>query len=179
MNNIQYIPIAPLPSQQQGITLIIGLIMLLLLTILGTTAMVSSSTQHKMSGSIRDLDVSFQSAESGLENGESWLAAQFLEPVASPTCTGQCVYSNDNELYYEDKDEAWWQANGAQLSAGTISGVHAQPYYHLQYISFKSDDLTIGHGVGSGKHYYYVTSQATGGNELTSSVLQTTFARRF
>lgn len=169
----------PLPQKMQGVTLIIGLIMLLLLTIIGTTAMQVSSVQHKMSGGIRDINVAFQASEAGLVNGEDWLGAQTSEPLTAASCTQPCVVTHDNTLYYEDQGESWWQTNAMQVSSGTISNVASQPYYHIQYLKYIPDNLTIGHGTGTGKHYYAVTSFGTGGRAETVSVLQTTYSRRY
>ncbi len=169
----------PLPRKNQGITLVIGLMMLLLLTLIGTTAIKTSSYEQRMSGGMRDLQVSFQSAESGLLNGEAWIGAQFAEPIPIAAGTPPYVQAADPDLFIEDQTDTWWNANAEQLPAGTISGVSSQPYYHVQFVTFKPDNLVIGHGSQPGKHYYSVSSKASGGNADTNSILQTTFTRRF
>ncbi len=59
-----------LASAQQGAVLVIGLIMLLLMTIVGISAIQGSGMQELMAGNMRDRQISFQSAESGLRVGE-------------------------------------------------------------------------------------------------------------
>lgn len=55
---------------QQGAVLIIGLIMLLLMTIVGLSAVRGSNLQELMVGNLRDRHLAFQAAEAGLRIGE-------------------------------------------------------------------------------------------------------------
>jgi type II secretory pathway pseudopilin PulG len=52
--------------RQQGVALVVAIVILLILTILGITAMSTSSLQEKMSGNIQEQTRAFQAAESGL-----------------------------------------------------------------------------------------------------------------
>jgi type IV pilus assembly protein PilX len=61
-------------SYQSGAVLIVSLIMLLLLTLIGTTSMQSTSLEEKMAGNIRDENLAFQAAETALRTGESIVA---------------------------------------------------------------------------------------------------------
>ena len=58
---------------QSGAVLIVSLIMLLLMTIIGVTAMQGTVVQERMAGNLRDKDVAFQSAELALRDGEDFL----------------------------------------------------------------------------------------------------------
>lgn len=53
------------PSQR-GMALIMALVILLILTILGVTAMTTSSLEEKMSGNIQEQNRAFHAAESGI-----------------------------------------------------------------------------------------------------------------
>ena len=58
----------PLYSRgQRGAALVMALVILLILTILGVTAMSTSSLEQKMAGNIQDLTRAFQAAESGVD----------------------------------------------------------------------------------------------------------------
>lgn len=77
---------------QRGAALIMALVILLILTILGVTAMSTSSLEQKMAGNIQDLTRAFQAAESGIDriidnNPESF-------DMTSPTSSS---YSFDND----------------------------------------------------------------------------------
>jgi type IV pilus assembly protein PilX len=58
---------ARVSSGQQGAALVMALVILLILTILGVTAMSTSSLEQKMAGNIQDLTRAFQAAESGAD----------------------------------------------------------------------------------------------------------------
>jgi len=57
-------------NQQKGAVLIISLILLLLLTLIGASAIQTSTLEEKMAGNMRDQNIAFQSAEAGLRQGE-------------------------------------------------------------------------------------------------------------
>jgi len=54
-----------LNNKQQGVTLVIAILFLLILTILSVFAATSSSLELKMAGNMQDSSASFQSAEAG------------------------------------------------------------------------------------------------------------------
>ena len=56
---------------QSGAVLIISLIMLLLLTIIGVTAIQTTLLEEKMAGNMREQNIAFQAAESALRSGET------------------------------------------------------------------------------------------------------------
>lgn len=56
---------------QRGATLVVGLVILLLLTLLGVQAMRSNTLQERMAGNTRDRNTAFQAAESALRVGET------------------------------------------------------------------------------------------------------------
>lgn len=57
-------------SRQRGIVLLVSLVFLLLLTLVGLSSMQGAISQEKITGSVRQRNQSFQSAESGLRLGE-------------------------------------------------------------------------------------------------------------
>lgn len=58
---------------QSGVVLVIGLIMLLLLTIISTTAMRTTSLEERMAGNLRNYNLAFQAAESTLREAEAYI----------------------------------------------------------------------------------------------------------
>jgi len=76
--------------RQRGITLIMSLLFLLLLTILGVTAINMSTLQEKMSGNLRDQDVAFQAAESALRYGELMVNNMWLTGRPNPKSVSSC-----------------------------------------------------------------------------------------
>jgi type IV pilus assembly protein PilX len=88
-------------KQQSGIVLVIGLIMLLLMTLLGVTAMQVTGLEEKMAGNTRNHNVAFQAAESALRIAESYIDSEGVsdfnplmlsngpfQNTATPLCVG-------------------------------------------------------------------------------------------
>lgn len=64
--------------KQQGVVLITGLIILVLLTILGLTASRAILLEERMAGNMKDQNVAFQAAEAALRLGENYLTGVSL-----------------------------------------------------------------------------------------------------
>ena len=60
-------------QQQRGAALVVSLIMLLLMTLVGVTAMQVTTVQERMVSNSRDLNVAFQAAETALKRGEDYI----------------------------------------------------------------------------------------------------------
>jgi Tfp pilus assembly protein PilX len=56
------------PSRQNGAVLIVALLFLVILTILGLTAMQGTTMEERMSGNSRDINVALQAAEAALRD---------------------------------------------------------------------------------------------------------------
>lgn len=67
---------------QSGVALVTALIILLILTIIGITALNTSALQGRMAGSIQDTTFAFQAAESGLADSSN-SSLDLYNPVAS------------------------------------------------------------------------------------------------
>lgn len=61
------------PRQQQGATLIVALVILVLIMMAGITAITSSSTQSKLAGNLQFEDTAMNRAEVTLAAAENWL----------------------------------------------------------------------------------------------------------
>jgi len=67
-------PIASLRSRQQGATLVIALLILVLIMMIGITAVSTSNTQFKLAGNLQFEDSALNNAESAVTAAENWLA---------------------------------------------------------------------------------------------------------
>ena len=74
-------------ASQSGAVLIVSLIMLLLLTLIGVTAMQTTSLEEKMAGNLRDKNLAFQAAESALRAAENSLNPPAVLPPFVPSGT--------------------------------------------------------------------------------------------
>ncbi|MCW5588719.1 MAG: hypothetical protein KIT27_03555 [Legionellales bacterium] len=167
-------------NQHRGAALAVALIMLLVLSLLGTAGIRTSLLEEKMSANMRDSEVSFHSAEAGLREGENWILNLTTEPIPVIACATQpCVISYDSNRYLQDQTEIWWGANSAAMATPVNSAVGSSQYV-IEYLRFVSDSsMQIGAGVPQGKHYYRVTTRAVGTSPQAITILKATVARRY
>ena len=72
-------------KQQQGAVLIMALLLLLIMTLLGVSAMQGSVMDERMAGNMHDHNMAFQAAESGLRDGGDWLLSLTARPLPDGT----------------------------------------------------------------------------------------------
>ena len=65
-------------SAHRGATLIVCLIFMLIMTVIGASALQSTTLQERMAGNARDTHAAFQAAEAALRSAERLLAAASL-----------------------------------------------------------------------------------------------------
>jgi type IV pilus assembly protein PilX len=185
---------APCPRRQRGTILFVSLIILLLLTILGVTAMSNVTMEERMAGNLRDGALATQSAEAALRSAEAWLTAVVAEPGKCSTIGTACATAWDEGILPDLSflDDTWWTTNGRlyvnngggnELTGGdTVSGryVAANPEFIIEFQKYVPDSLVVGHKNSvDGKQFFLVTARAHGGSISAESVLQTSFTKRF
>jgi len=88
---------------EQGSVLVIALVILLVLTMMAIAGVQSTSIQERMSGNMRDKDLSFQFAEMGLRDAELALRDDFdwvqnnatcFQPFDGPLPSDTCLHRN-------------------------------------------------------------------------------------
>lgn len=170
-------------SRQRGITLILSLIFLLLLTILGVTAINMSTLQEKMSGNLRDQDVAFQAAESALRDGELavnqiWLTGK-PTPISVSSCPSATIGCAWDTGTTDPLNDVWWNASkkeyggsGKQLSETTVD-----PTYVIEHLATVADSGHRGdkYAAPSGMEYYRITARGQGTTPLSESILESTY----
>ncbi len=96
--NVQVCTMQKGPNAQQGIVLIVGLVMVLLISIIALSSIRGSGLQEAMAGNMRDRELAFQASEAALSVGESTLRVG-----TPPNCDG-AVHSSFR--CYADIDKA-------------------------------------------------------------------------
>lgn len=173
-------------SHQRGAILITSMLLLLVLTIIGITAMQMSRMQERMAGNTRDLNLAFQGSEAGLRNGEALVRIQTARPDTS-SAAGSSFYTAGAITNPETRNDTWWNSNGLEYEADNdrstttaeVTYLTADPRFVVESIGFVSDSLTVGHGPPQGRDFYQVTGRSTGGSGAANTVLRSTYARRF
>ncbi|MBU2711868.1 pilus assembly PilX family protein [Zooshikella harenae] len=171
-------------SKQQGIVLVISLVILLLLSIVGINAMMTTSLDEKMSANLKDHNTAFQAAEAALREGEETVDA--LVTLS--------VFNNDgDEGMYSlaaAKDSPWktidWSTSTKlRALSTTIAGLADQPKYiieHFTSVTSEEEELNlmnVGESTGSGAtEVFRITAHGVGTSAGSQVILQTTFAKR-
>lgn len=171
---------------QQGIALVTGLIFLLLMTLIGVTAIQTTTLDEKMAGNARDRSLAFQAAEAALRDAERDFSANG-RGISGLTgfvadCGAAASGDTDDGLCYNGPSgygtPIWTTANmtaspsvpyGRFTGATAIPNVSAQPRYLIQ--GFRSAVA----GSSGNRFYYRITVRAQGASANTVVWLQTVY----
>ncbi len=172
----------------RGFSLVMVLIFLVLLTILGVTAMQMSTLEERMAGNLRDENLAFQAAESALREAETFLSSVTLPDFGTTSSTTPGLYhAQRNPWPGRDNPQAWagWNAapssNGYRVYGGVLNGVATPPRYVIEQLPPVTVDpqssVKLGDGVGQFAQVFRITARGTGGTNNAVVFLQTTFWR--
>lgn len=161
--------------RQRGAALLIALVLLLVLTILGVTAMQTTTMQERMAGNLRDRAVAFEAAEAALREGEEYLEAFTVPPSPSGE---QGFYSEAN--YGGGEDPQWEQVDwddDSQLRTVAVEDTHDGARYIVEDVeAFQASGGVVVTGEADQEQYIYrVTAVGTGVGPDATVMLQSTF----
>ena len=165
--------------RQCGSVLAIALIFLLLMTLIGVTAMRTTTMQERMAGNMRDRNLAFQAAEVALREGERHLAdTVVLDP-----------FNNTGGFYTPaeaDQPNRWiaidWlvDANSRAVTA-VVDHVARQPRYIIESLPGGSTETPANLEADTPlteTRAYRVTAMGWGGNINSQVMLQSRFRRQ-
>lgn len=162
-------------QSQRGSVLIMGLVVVMVLSILVLSASQSAVFQLKMTGNLRDKDLAFQAAESGLKAGESYLKQATQKELAGIFDGKQGLFTYDRKRQL--KNEADWKELGA-VETYELTQVRQKPAYiieELPDIKTAGDSLAVPQTIDG--VYYRVTSKSKGGTDASFVVLQSMYKK--
>ncbi|MDH3527913.1 MAG: PilX N-terminal domain-containing pilus assembly protein [Gammaproteobacteria bacterium] len=171
----------PSHMNQQGAILMMSLMMLMLLTIIGITAMNTVTMEERMAGNLRDSNLAFQGAEAALRDGESQLEALTTEPTLCSSTPCDMWEKDTLPFHLEDESVSWWVTNAKEYGVdGTpeLLSNNSDPRMLVEFLQFSRDNLTVGHGTTTGRGFFRVTARSEGGSDASIAILQTTFVKR-
>lgn len=176
-------PTSRLPGRQRGAALIISLLILLVMTIIGVTAMQTNILEEKMAGNDRDIALSLQAAEAALRAAEAE-----IETIVSPAAAfdGNTAGYYPSGSYPDVFDEDTWAVGSSIGYGGEFPHVTSQPRYIIELmgeIGTSTNDVNLGgYGETSGLgtvNSFRITARGTGGSDNTATFLQAYYAKRF
>lgn len=154
-------------SAQGGVALFVSLVFLLLLTIVGVSAMKSATLQEKMAGNTRFKTITFQYAEAGLREGEGFIANLNNAAVLSA-----CATCNGNDCRTPDFENAAAQ-NGNSACGLWQGSADGNSLFQIQKLGTSSAAINV--DPGETVILYRVTSVATVAN--TTTALESIYAK--
>ena len=176
-----------MPGRQGGAVLIIALLLLVVLTLLGTSSMQNTVLQERMAGNMNQRNLGLQAAEAALREGESWLAGLAAAPVEKSTSPNSSeVWKRDAPIVNSDRywwtqaSESWWNS-GSTRQATEYDAVPGQsaPRYVIEHRFFKQDNQVVGFGPPTGRDYHRLTARGVGQTNTAKTTLQSHFTRRY
>ena len=159
--------------RQSGAALVVALVLLLVMTVLGVTAMRTTTLQERMAGNLRDSNLAFQSAEAALREAEVFLKQPVLPPFAGA----------DGLLPVEDEAgvAAFWDTydwDGNSRTGTALATVVSAPRYAIEELpAVPPEGGSERFGALPDYGFYRVTAAAVGGTTDAVTILQTTFRR--
>lgn len=169
-----------LPTGQRGSVLIISLIFLMLLTLIGITAMQTSTLQERMAGNTRGVNTALQAAEAALREGELYLQQANVGPFDGSINGLYQEAAVGTVRLWENPATVWAPRKGLVATVSDVAHVDAnQPELIIEELrpyptpggSLASDEPS---DEGA---YYRVTTRGYAANRATMVMLQTTFKR--
>lgn len=174
--------------RESGAVLIVGLVMVLLISIVALSGIRSSNLQEAMAGNIRDKNLTFQAAETGLVSGEALVDYRISPPECMNTATTcirplpaaqqpvseSVVYLNRTEFIDASRESA------SDLAA---AGIEDKPRFIIEELSpftppMDGSDLSIGKGDDLVRLLpYRITARGTGLGPDSSVIVQSTYNR--
>lgn len=171
--------LGPTQTDQCGSALVVGMIFLLVMTMLGVTAMQTTSLEERMAGNMRDRGISMQAAELALRAGDA-------DAIKAPT-TGTGLF---DYLATPAPDEVtaanWigdnvrpWNSGLKKVSTNTTAnapfpGVAADPQYWLEKRPNRTEGGSYEAGVAPVVEVYEITARSTGASGNAAVVLRST-----
>ncbi|HKK14559.1 MAG TPA: PilX N-terminal domain-containing pilus assembly protein [Gammaproteobacteria bacterium] len=163
--------------------LVVSLLILLVLTIIGVTAMSTTNLEEKMAGNMRTKNLTFQAAESGLRAGENRFSAGGTWATTIPGVGGAGV----NRIWAKDAPgdftnlathgPPWWASHAISV-AGNYGTPNPDPRYLLELYHFSPDSLNP-EDTAKRRGVFHFEVTAYGDLSHSDSVLQSVYAKRY
>lgn len=166
-------------SNERGAVLITGLLLLVIMTLIGITAMQSSTLEEVMTRNMGSRNVAFHAAEMALRDGE-----RFLTGASLPAFSGTSSTPSSTGLYspYIDIDDMVWDNTDSAVYSGTApTAAAAAPRYIIENLgpagTATSETSLVAGSEVTENNMYRVTAYGVGTTASSIVILQSTYAR--
>lgn len=170
-------------TSQRGAVLLVSLVMLLILTLIGMSAIGITTLDTKIANNSRDRQMAFTAAESALNIGGNVLSpSQTSYPSSS---TSGYLTSSPATSWWQTATSSWWSTNGATLSefSGRTEN-SSKPQYVIEPPKMSQtnggnqlvNDISLG-TIKPVTQYYRLTARGVGPGGATV-MLQAVYAKK-
>jgi type IV pilus assembly protein PilX len=174
-------------NNQRGVALFISLVLLLVLTIIGVSAVQTTSLEERMARNTHDSVLAFEAAEVALRSGETFLRTNVNSTALFPVGGNNGLWkaSDYGQTEHWQQANIWTGTNSVQLPNNSIAGVSKQPRYIIEWVASvqRSDNPYL-----QGSSYsalfdrieiFRVTARGIGGSPNARVMLQSTYGLIF
>lgn len=168
---------------QRGAVLIVALVLLLVLTVLGTASIRDTTMEERMAGNFRDYSAALEAAESALRTGEA-------DVSNTSTFNGMAFDGSDGTYEVTSASTSVDPQTGSNYGLGVASSVltysskllvNAVPEYYIEQlpeIDLPGSNLVIGtQNKPPRVQYHRITAKGYGTSPNTEVILQSTYFR--
>lgn len=179
-------------ARQQGAVLIVALVLLLVLTILGTAGLQDTTMEERMAGNFRDLSVALETAEAALREGEEFIpeeilrrspnrrlgaeeAGEVLGGSADDDSDVDGIYAVDTKSKNPYLDTVFTLTVSIAVSEGLAD---RSPLYYVEVlpgVDLPGSDLQMGREPPPQTSFYRISGKGFGISPNSEVILQSTF----
>ncbi len=177
----------PYQDRQRGVVLVISLVLLVVMTLLGLTAMQGTGLEERMAGNMRDRELAFQAAERGLHDGERLID----NAVSLAAFNGANGLYGLNDTPPDPFSANTWTSNASSRSDTVIAGLASGPRYFINQVGTIQvtavQSLTPGGGCYGAScpkttdtvTTFAITARGVGRNGNSEVLLRSYYGRKF
>jgi type IV pilus assembly protein PilX len=174
-------------SRQCGAILIVSMLMLLVMTLIGVTAVSTTTLEEKMAGNTRQRQLAFQAASSALRAAEAWLTTNIttvpeFETAFSGTPAelywvrqprpGDTLRAVPMDIY---DASAWGVGNSQHPATSVVATGQNPPSYVIEYMGRVGEPPLDVTEPDHRNYAFRITATGWGTNNTTTYIAQSTF----
>jgi type IV pilus assembly protein PilX len=168
--------------KQNGMVLVISLIILMTLTLLALASMQATSTQVGMAGNLRESSVSFNAAEFGLVNAENFVESSAATAEFDDLDKG--LYGIDDADPDYLADSTWDDSHSVTV---TLAKVYQQPQFIIKYLGDRTQNSAASINIGSYGQgavaktvsHFRITARGVGQTGTSSRYIQSYYGKEY
>lgn len=175
------------PHRQSGAALVVSLMILLVLTVIGVTALQTSNMEQQMAIQYHDHQLAFQAAEAALVEAQNYIQSQpltansFTAGCSNGLCLPAAQSTTMTPVWNDQALNVWKTAGLHQTGSYQAANVSQQPEYIIEWLGYilpPGISVTSGQVAGPGDpEMFRITALGTGGTANARVMLQATYEK--